>query len=870
MNFDLTQSIVRILQQDGTTAGTGFFVSKNGLIATCAHVIASYKLGDIISVVLFSSKEKHQAIIEKKWWRKPSDEDVAILRLLNLPSRDISVIPLSYPWRIENISLITFGFPESKSVEGLNGKCEVVGRTTENSHTVLQLRSSEVTRGFSGAPVLNPVTNRIVGMITAIYIPDEYGRQAETTFITPSDVLANVCPEVEEMNIERIIINLKSQQFIEDLLIDLTGQSLQIKDIKKEQKKESSIVEQLGLDPSLRLMETSPEEASKSSKRFSNIEDTENFSDNVIEELSKHSRCVLLGEAGSGKTTTLERIVLDAAEKRSATKEGILPFHLKLSAWQTDQSFLDFIYGQWSFASDPVTSLENGYAALYLDGLNEIGSDTDTRIQQLREWLSLKPELKKIILTCRTDVYVFSELDLNIPIVKVESMEESRIRLFSKKFLDSRGKNSNLFLSQVFSSNGYEKNSSLIKLASNPYMLTALLVCYAECKSSSNTLPKNKGLLTKKLVEALWKRESNRNWSEWLSYDEMKLMLSKLAFHMVDSNNTIEIPVEEALKYCSFEMLQIARSANIITIKNEKLKFYHQLMQEFFAALELKIQKYDLSKKIQRPQILEGQRKDTRWDQVMVALCGISESPEDPDNIVNCILQANDPYLAAICISSGIQVSDNTIEKTIERLIRNVDLWEWLDSEKRSEVVCRAISDIGKPAVPFLASFFESKKDILVDYGGLAKETILVAGGATLGILATAVLIAAAPQTGFSSLLAIVPLAKKLSENQHFNNLVQHLKGNQYSNDLVQHLKKNPALAMQLKEGLGEELKKVPDKIEEITERDPIRKIRLVKLIVSVLGEIGGSEANSLLYKLSKNDSSEEVRKAARLAIKKI
>lgn len=854
MNFDLTKSIVRILQQDGTTAGTGFFVSTNGLIATCAHVIASYKPGDNISVVLFSSKEKHQAIIEKKWWRKPSDEDVAILRLLNTPSRDISVIPLGYPWHIENISLITFGFPASKPVEGLNGKCEVIGHTTENSYTVLQLRSPEVTRGFSGAPVLNPVTNRIIGMISAISKPDKYGRQAETTFITPSDVLANVCPEVEEINIERIIRKLKSQRFLVrgDLFIDLTGQSSTIKNIKKEQKKESSIVEQLGLDPIFSSMETSLEEDSKASKKFSNTEYTENFSDSLIEEVSKYARCILLGEAGAGKTTTLERIVLDTAEKRSATKEGVLPVHLKLSAWQTDQSFLDFIYGQWSFASDPFTSLENGYAALYLDGLNEIGSDTDTRIQQLREWLSLKPEFKKIILTCRTDVYFLSGLNLNIPIVKVESIEESRIRLFSKKFLDSKGKNSELFLSQVFSSNDYGKNSSLIKLASNPFMLTALLVYYAECSSSNNTLPKNKGLLSKKLVETLWEREKTRNWSGWLPYDEMKLMLSKLAFHMVDSNNTIEIPVKEARKYCSPEILEIASSANIIIIQDEKLKFYHQLMQEFFAALELK--KCDLLKKIQRPQISEGQRKDTHWDQVIIALCGISESPDD---IVNYILQANDPYLAAVCISSGIQVRETTIEKTIEQLIRNIDLWDWLDSEKRSELACRAISDIGKPAVPFLASFFKSKEIVLFDYGSFAKEAILLTGEVTVGVLLAAAFIAMVPQSGFGSLLGFVPLAKKLSENQHFNNLVQHLRN-------------NPALAMDLKEKLKEAPDKFKDKIEEITERDPIRKIRLVKLIVSVLGEIGGSEANSLLNKISKNDSSEEVRKTARLAIEKI
>ncbi len=850
MNLDLTQSIVRILQKDEKTAGTGFFISKNGLIATCAHVVASYEMGEIVSVILFSNKNKYKAVIEERWWRKPSDEDVAILRLLNVPSHDIFTIPLGYQWQVENVSLVTFGFPASKSVEGLNGKCEVIGRTTDNGYPVLQLRSSEVTRGFSGAPVINPISNKIVGMINAISKPDQYGRQAETAFITPSEVLANVCPEVEEVNVEKIIIDLKSKRNLGDLFIGLAGQSAAVKDIEKMEEKRSLIVDQLGLDPIFSLMETSLEENLRTRRRFSNssIEGLENFLDGAIEEVSKYPRCILLGEAGAGKTTTLERIVLDAAEKRLATKEGILPVHLKLSSWQANQSFLDFVCGQWPFASDPLTSLNNGVAALYLDGLNEIGSDTDVRVQQLREWLSSNPMSNKILLTCRKDDYLLGNFDLNIQIVKIESMGELRTHLFAKKYLNSIGEDPEIFISKIFSLNKNGESSVLPKLASNPFLLTALIVSYADGVSSGKDLPKNKGLLSQRLVETLWKRERTRNWPGWLPYDEMELMLSKLAFHMIESSNAIEIPTVEALRYCSPEILQIVRSANIVKIENEKLKFCHQLMQEFFAAVEM--QRYDLAKKLQRPQIINGQRKDLRWDQVIVALCGISKSP---DIIVNDVLKVHDPYLAAICISSGIQVHESTVKKTVEKLIGSIEAWDWLDSEKRSEVAHRAISDIGKPAVPFLANFVEGKEVILLDRESLAKGAILFAGGAAVGVLGTAALLAIAPQTGFTSLLAVVPLAKKLSQNQNFNTLIQAFKN-------------NPTLTM----GLRGALQKAPNQIDEIIEIDPIIKIRLVKVIVSALGEIGGPEANSLLEKLSNSDASEDIKKTAILTIEKI
>lgn len=41
MQPDLTAGLVRILRPDGSTAGTGFVVSADGLITTCSHVIQS-------------------------------------------------------------------------------------------------------------------------------------------------------------------------------------------------------------------------------------------------------------------------------------------------------------------------------------------------------------------------------------------------------------------------------------------------------------------------------------------------------------------------------------------------------------------------------------------------------------------------------------------------------------------------------------------------------------------------------------------------------------------------------------------------------------------------------------------------------------
>jgi hypothetical protein len=45
MNVDLKAGIVRVIGPDGATVGTGFVVTGEGLIATCAHMVAGSSSG---------------------------------------------------------------------------------------------------------------------------------------------------------------------------------------------------------------------------------------------------------------------------------------------------------------------------------------------------------------------------------------------------------------------------------------------------------------------------------------------------------------------------------------------------------------------------------------------------------------------------------------------------------------------------------------------------------------------------------------------------------------------------------------------------------------------------------------------------------
>jgi len=202
MTVDLKTSIVRVVRPDGTTIGTGFVVTDDGLIVTCAHVVKAIGVGpgDTVRVVFHATGEEQDALVEPAWWRDPDAEDMAILRLEgDLP-------PVAHPLSLgssvgsKGHAFETFGFPDANPEGGLAGDGEILDEEiTLQGVRVLQLRSQEVAQGMSGAPVWDVDAGCVVGMVTKTYHPDATGKFRDTAFATPTDVLVEVCPEVERV-----------------------------------------------------------------------------------------------------------------------------------------------------------------------------------------------------------------------------------------------------------------------------------------------------------------------------------------------------------------------------------------------------------------------------------------------------------------------------------------------------------------------------------------------------------------------------------------------------------------------------------------------------------------------------------------------
>ena len=205
MRMQMTQvygSVVRVLDSSEKTTGTGFLVA-NGLVVTCAHVVrmAGGSRGSEVNLEFHSpepaSRETIAAKVEPAYWRDEAAEDVAVLRLTSQP-HSARPFALATSAGTSGQDFYTYGFPAAKPMDGLPGEVRVTGETSEGGYPVLAVRSNEISVGFSGAPVWDPKSRAVIGMVVST-VParlDPMGKQSDVSFIRPIEVIRAVCEEL--------------------------------------------------------------------------------------------------------------------------------------------------------------------------------------------------------------------------------------------------------------------------------------------------------------------------------------------------------------------------------------------------------------------------------------------------------------------------------------------------------------------------------------------------------------------------------------------------------------------------------------------------------------------------------------------------
>ncbi|MFJ9905200.1 trypsin-like peptidase domain-containing protein [Streptomyces sp. NPDC101152] len=201
----VSAAVAQILDSAGEVAGAGFLVADT-IVVTCAHVVSAAGFGPGGTVGLAfpqaSGVPRAQGQVLVEPWRAPAAEDIAVIRLAQRPA-GVAPLPLGSAGGCRGHRVRSFGYPSQAPSGGHHGYGTAGhllapgSADAEESGALLQLTdANDLTTGFSGAPVIDEQTGRVIGMVTAIAAPDVHVKGLGIAYATPTEVLRDVWPQL--------------------------------------------------------------------------------------------------------------------------------------------------------------------------------------------------------------------------------------------------------------------------------------------------------------------------------------------------------------------------------------------------------------------------------------------------------------------------------------------------------------------------------------------------------------------------------------------------------------------------------------------------------------------------------------------------
>ena len=393
----------------------------------------------------------------------------------------------------------------------------------------------------------------------------------------------------------------------------------------------------------------------------------------------KMRRILLLGDAGSGKSTGLMRIALESARRGLETdKHYTVPILLKATdiSRQRPSSFVEYCDTTTRQLSNSSKScftaddLEGGRVHILIDGLDEVGNDSDRLfvIDLLVEFSNSYPKCQ-VMVTSRP--YRFINETPNL-----KSFEEFRVSPISwrqaEKIVSTITEHKKVPREQ--SQEFLRRLETIHGIELNPLLVT---VFAATTDYTKQDIPANITELFKKFTELMLGRWDERKGFKLQHQANVKdFVLTKIAFHMHKSRQT-SLSVHEAEQIARSELLtrgheadvdallkEIFERSSLFRVVGEQIEFRHQLLQEFFAG-----------RGIESPEFINTILVDDWWKRALVFYFGdhpdsisllksatIAVNGEEPDKLVE----------AATTVGLALQAC------YLSPVTEKIEIWKWV------------------------------------------------------------------------------------------------------------------------------------------------------------------------------------------------
>ncbi len=393
----------------------------------------------------------------------------------------------------------------------------------------------------------------------------------------------------------------------------------------------------------------------------------------ILTALGRHAAFILLGEPGGGKTTTLQKIAFEAARRLLAGGEERIPLFVRLSQ-QAGRSPFAFLGEEWTAAvgGNFADAWAAGRVLALVDGVNEIArQERDARLKDWGVLLCDRLGGNQVVFSGRERDY---ENQLDIPRVLINPLADEQIGAYLRC-------NAAEGLQALLD----EPGSRLGELARNPFNLCLLTAAY---KSNQGGMS-NRGALLRWFAGELLRREEKLAHRDWLPAAAQAEALARLAFAMQEQGEGTTFAVAtaqaalprrgqnaegETLEILPAVVLRLGRCATLLDpALTGEVRFYHHLLQEYFAAQEL-LRRFaggeDLSR-LWRARRLQAEMPaaqvgewdalpeppGTGWEVTTLLACGLAA---DPAALVTAVA-AHNPALAGRCLDEAGRAEIETV-----------------------------------------------------------------------------------------------------------------------------------------------------------------------------------------------------------------
>jgi formylglycine-generating enzyme required for sulfatase activity len=425
-----------------------------------------------------------------------------------------------------------------------------------------------------------------------------------------------------------------------------------------------------------------------------------------------HERVILLGEPGSGKTTTLLQLAVDLARQVQDDPDNVrIPIFVPLRKYDGSITFVDFVRQQMYNLQDAYTDLiQQDKLIFLLDALNEMPRTDDDGRDLVADVRDFAQKQARWVVSCRVRDYQEELKDVpDVSKVRLQPLDPPRIRdvimarfreQFAPQGIASESDGESLWQAMYGSDDlltawqnvtekgtqqqfwglkrpdgiGYSWESDarawqamandkrrMMHLCRNPYMTKMVSDIYAIDKS----LPDNRGALFKKFVDKLLARDealAKSVGATWLDDALIRKGLAEIAYRMGAQTELPRTQAETILhdvvpQADSALLLRIAQGASLLDV-GQDVRFTHQLLQEYFAS------------EVMGALVDDGVPATTLWqpenwwepngrEETAIILAGVRG---DPEGIARWLASAQPELAVQVLQESGVPVDLATLD----------------------------------------------------------------------------------------------------------------------------------------------------------------------------------------------------------------